>query len=57
VLVKILTGVFDPPPEHLFVPVAYLTVLTAVTVAAVVAAAVGTVRATHRPAVEIVRDL
>jgi putative ABC transport system permease protein len=57
VLVKILTGVFDPPPEHLFVPFAYLSALGAVTAAAVVAVCLGTLRATRRPAVEIVRDL
>ncbi len=57
VLVKILTGVFDPPPEHLFVPFAYLSALGVVTAAAVVAVCLGTLRATRRPAVEIVRDL
>ncbi|HCP61356.1 MAG TPA: ABC transporter permease [Actinobacteria bacterium] len=56
-LVKILTGVFDPPPEHLFVPWAYLAVVAGVTVGAVVVAAVGALRATHRPAIELVRDL
>ena len=57
VIVKILTGVFDPPPQHLFVPLAYLTALGAVAVAAIVAACLGALRATRRPAVEIVRDL
>ncbi len=57
VLVKILTGVFDPPPEHLFVPLAYLAILALVSACAVVAAGAGAVRATRRPAVEIVRDL
>ncbi len=57
VLVKILTGVFDPPPEHLFVPWAYLGLVAAVTLGAVVLAAVGAIRATGRPAVQIVRDL
>jgi putative ABC transport system permease protein len=57
VLVKILTGVFDPPPEHLFVPWAYLGIVGAVTIGAVVAAIAGALRATRRPAVEIVRDL
>jgi putative ABC transport system permease protein len=57
VLVKILTGVFDPPPQHLFVPWAYLGIVGAVTIGAVTAAIVGALRATRRPAVEIVRDL
>jgi putative ABC transport system permease protein len=57
VLVKILTGVFDPPPEHLFVPWAYLAVIGGVTLAAIVAAGWGAIRATRRPAVQIVRDL
>jgi putative ABC transport system permease protein len=57
VLVKILTGVFDPPPQHLFVPWAYLGVIGAVTVGAVLLAGLGAIRATLRPAVEIVRDL
>ena len=57
VLVKILTGVFDPPPEHLFVPWAYLGTVIAVTVGAVLLAAGWGIRATGRPAVQIVRDL
>ncbi|HYT29890.1 MAG TPA: FtsX-like permease family protein [Actinomycetota bacterium] len=57
VIVKILTGVFDPPPEHLFIPFGYLAVLAAVTVGAILAAGMGMIRATRRPAVEIVRDL
>jgi putative ABC transport system permease protein len=57
VLVKILTGGFDPPPQHLFVPWAYLAVLGGVTAGAVLAAGFGMLRATRRPAVQIVRDL
>ena len=57
IIVKILTGVFDPPPEHLFIPFGYLAVLAAVTVGAILAAGMGMIRATRRPAVEIVRDL
>jgi len=57
VIVKILTGVFDPPPEHLFIPLGYLGTLGAVTVLAILAAGIGMIRATGRPAVEIVRDL
>ena len=57
VLVKILTGVFDPPPQHLFVPFLYLGVVGLVTVGAVVVAGLWAIRASRRPAVEIVRDL
>lgn len=57
VTVRILTGVFDPPPDHLSIPWSYLLALDLVTAAAIAAASVGMVRATRRPAVEIVRDL
>jgi len=57
VIVKILTGVFDPPPDHLSIPWAYLATLGIVVAVAIVAAAAGAIRATERPAVEIVRDL
>jgi putative ABC transport system permease protein len=56
-LVKVLTGVFDPPPAHLAVPWAYLgavAVLAAVAVVAASQAAIGTAR---RPFVETLRDL
>jgi putative ABC transport system permease protein len=57
VIVKILTGVFDPPPEHLSVPWNYLALVGAVTLASTIVAAVGMGRATRRPATGIVRDL
>jgi putative ABC transport system permease protein len=57
VIVKILTGVFDPPPEHLSAPYGYLVALGAGTVLAVIAAGVGMLRATHKPAMSILRDL
>ena len=56
-IVKILTGVFDPPPQHLSWPWLYLTAVGLAIVLAVIVASVATVRATRRPAVEIVRDL
>ena len=56
-IVKILTGVFDPPPQHLSWPWLYLTAVGSAIVLAVIVASVATVRATRRPAVEIVRDL
>jgi putative ABC transport system permease protein len=56
-LVKILTGVFDPPPSSLAVPWAYLSVVGLLAVVAAVAAGELTVRAARRPVVETVRDL
>lgn len=56
-IVKILTGVFDPPPEHLSAPWGYLVVFGLATAGAVAAAGVGMLRATGRPAVERIRDL
>jgi putative ABC transport system permease protein len=57
VIVKILTGVFDPPPEHLSAPWGYLIVLAAATAGAVIAAGSAMLRATRRPAMSILRDL
>jgi putative ABC transport system permease protein len=56
-LVKLLTGVFDPPPTRPAVPWIYLAALTAVAAAAVVAAGVATLRALRNPAIETMRDL
>ncbi|MFE1840474.1 FtsX-like permease family protein [Streptomyces sviceus] len=56
-LVKVLTGVFDPPPAGLSVPGAYLALTGAAAVAAIVAAALNGIRKTRRPAVEELRDL
>ncbi|WP_119580346.1 FtsX-like permease family protein [Streptomyces europaeiscabiei] len=56
-LVKVLTGVFDPPPAALAVPVAYLTLTAFAATAAVLAAALNGVRRAARPAVEELRDL
>ena len=57
-LVKVLTGVFDPPPSGVAVPGLYL-VGTALAVAAAVAAVagVGARGTTRRPAVEELREL
>ena len=56
-LVKVLTGVFDPPPAALAVPWAYLATVGGVAIAAVVIAAAGAIRATQRPAIAVIRDL
>ncbi|MBK3623675.1 FtsX-like permease family protein [Streptomyces sp. MBT49] len=56
-LVKVLTGVFDPPPAGLSVPGAYLALTGAAALTAIVAAALNGIRRTRRPAVEELRDL
>jgi len=56
-LVRVLTGVFDPPPDALAVPWTYLASVVALTVGAVGAAGVVTLRALRRPAIEELRDL
>jgi len=56
-LVKVLTGVFDPPPASLSVPGGYLALTAGATVAAVLAAALNGIRSAGRPAVEELRDL
>lgn len=56
-LVKVLTGVFDPPPASLAVPGGYLALTTGAAVAAVLAAALNGIRSAGRPAVEELRDL
>jgi putative ABC transport system permease protein len=57
VLVKILTGVFDPPPESLSVPWLYLAAVLAAVTAAVVVAGSGALRAVRRPQASVLRDL
>jgi len=56
-LVKVLTGVFDPPPAHLALPGAYLAVLGAVALVAGVVASETAVSGTRRSVVETMRDL
>jgi putative ABC transport system permease protein len=57
VLTKLLTGVFDPPPDHLSVPVGYLTALLSVTLVSGVVAVVTSLRATREPQMDVLRDL
>jgi len=57
VLVKVLTGVFDPAPEHLAVPTAYLLTVFAIAVASTVAAAAAAVRMARVPHVELLRTV
>lgn len=56
-LVKVLTGVFDPPPATIAVPWAYLAVTVLTAVAAITAAAWNAARRSARPAVEELREL
>ncbi|MFM0197846.1 FtsX-like permease family protein [Paraburkholderia strydomiana] len=56
-LVKLLTGVFDPPPESLSVPWLYLAALVSVALLSVVLAVMGAQRQTRIPAVQRMREL
>jgi putative ABC transport system permease protein len=56
-LVKVLTGVFDPPPAAPAVPWLYLAALVALTIAAAGTAGAVTLRALRRPAIEELREL
>jgi putative ABC transport system permease protein len=56
-LVKVLTGVFDPPPAALSVPWAYLVLMAAVALTAVATAAGGAVRAAQRATLRTLREL
>ena len=56
-LVKVLTGVFDPPPSVIAVPWGYLTITVLAVVATLGIAAAFSARASTRPAVEELRDL
>jgi putative ABC transport system permease protein len=56
-LVKVLTGVFDPPPESLSIPLAYLMVLV---VAGCISTAVAVLiarRVTERRAIQALRTI
>jgi putative ABC transport system permease protein len=57
VLVAVLTGVFDPPPDALSVPWPYLVVLAVVAVVGTTLAAARTVAAAARTSPETLRDL
>jgi putative ABC transport system permease protein len=57
VLVKILTGVFDPPPGSLSVPWGYVTTVLAAIAGAVVIAGSSALRSVRRPQPQVLRDL
>jgi putative ABC transport system permease protein len=56
-LVKLLTGVFDPPPEHLSVPWPYLAALAVATAGTVLAAGLLMTRLSSRSILEMIRRL
>jgi putative ABC transport system permease protein len=56
-LVKLLTGAFDPPPELLSVPWLYLGVLVGVALASIVIAVIVALRETRVPAVQRMREI
>jgi putative ABC transport system permease protein len=56
-LVKVLTGVFDPPPTALTVPWGYLTLTIGLVAGALVLVTVGAVRVARRPAISVLRRL
>jgi len=56
-LVKVLTGVFDPPPTTLAIPWLYLLGVAAVATTTVAIAGASAIRAVRRPAVSVLRDL
>jgi putative ABC transport system permease protein len=56
-LVKVLTGVFDPPPDVLAVPWGYLLAVAALVVATVAGAGALALRSLRRPPIEELRDL
>jgi putative ABC transport system permease protein len=56
-LVKVLTGVFDPPPSVPAVPWPYLTTVGVVTIAALAMVSAAAVRMARRPAISVLREL
>ncbi|MGX6566887.1 FtsX-like permease family protein [Cupriavidus necator] len=56
-LVKLLTGVFDPPPEALSMPWTYLASLVVVALVSVAFAVIGADRETRIPAVQRMREI
>jgi len=55
ILVKLLTGVFDPAPDHLVVPWSYLIALFVAGALSVIAAVVTVARVARRHTLDAVR--
>jgi putative ABC transport system permease protein len=56
-LVKVLTGVFDPPPSVIAVPWFYLSAVAATTALALAAVGAAAANAARRPAISVLREL
>jgi putative ABC transport system permease protein len=56
-LVTLLTGVFDPPPQGLSIPWGYLALLATAALVSTALAVLGAQTASRRPPVEALRDL
>jgi putative ABC transport system permease protein len=56
-LVKVLTGVFDPPPAHLSVPWAYIAMVAGLAILGLMIAALAAIRSARRPPLTVLRDL
>ncbi len=56
-LVKVLTGVFDPPPLSIAIPWVYLGIVVAVTILALMAVIGAATRTASRPAISALREL
>jgi putative ABC transport system permease protein len=56
-VVKVLTGVFDPPPSQLALPWLYLGSVAGITVVALLGASVGMTLSGRRPVATILREL
>ncbi len=56
-LVKVLTGVFDPPPDSLSIPWGYLGAAATAVIVAVFIAGRWALRVLRRPSIEVLREL
>lgn len=56
-LIKLLTGVFDPPPEYMSIPWSYLAALAMVAFVSIVFAVSGFQREVQAPAVQRMREI
>ena len=56
-IVKVLKGVFDPPPSALAVPYGYLASVAAIIVGAVVIATAAITAVTRQPTIDMLRDV
>ena len=56
-LVKVLSGVFDPPPAQLSVPWGYLGVVVTLAAMGLVVSALAAIRAARRPPLAVLREL